>query len=138
MSVTDCLRKARELLSDGWAAPPFPQMLDGCDKGGSSVPYSDEGIYRFTPRGALRSVALTNDELLAAWETLESISCPHASAEVAYAFHSSPDPEVSRQLALASAGKSMTFDDWAARGRTLKDILHAFDLAVLRSTRGDA
>lgn len=139
MSVSDCLRRARELLADGWAAPPFPQLFDGCARDGSAVPFSDEAVYRFTARGALRAAASTNAELSAAWDMLESIACPQGSAEVTYALLPSPDPAISRQLWLASVGKPLCFDDWAARSnRTLKELLHVFDFAVLRSTRGDA
>lgn len=139
MSVSACLKSASRLLAGGWARPPFPQLLDGADRDGSACPVDSEEIYSFTPRGALRAAAGNQRELDAAWDMIEAVACPLFHAEMSYALTPSPEPEISRQLMLAALGKPMGFDDWAARSnRTLKELLHVFDFAVLRSTRGDA
>lgn len=139
MTTATCLKKAASLLAGGWAEPPFLQMLDGAMSDGSACRYDDEGIHRFTPRGALRAAGADDSEVLAAWELLDAVACPTFHAEITYALSPTPDPAISRQLMIAALGKPMGFDDWISRpNRTLEDLLHVFDFAVLRATRGDA
>lgn len=139
MSVSSCLKSASRLLAGGWSPPPFPQLLDGADADGSACPCTSEEIFSFTPRGALRAAAANQGELSAAWDMVEAVACPLFQAEMSYALTPSPEPGISRQLMLAALGKPMGFDDWISRpNRTLEDLLHVFDFAVLRATRGDA
>lgn len=139
MSVANCLKSASRLLAGGWAKPPFPQLFDGNDRDGSACPCDSEEIYSFTPRGALRAAATNQAELDAAWDMVEAVACPLFHAEMTHALSPAPELDISRQLMIAALGKPMGFDDWAARpNRTLNDLLHVFDFAVLRATRGDA
>lgn len=138
MSVVTVLKKARRLLTAGLA--PQDCLMRCATEKGTPCNWRDEGVAFFSVHGALAAASGgVEAECLAAWDILEWVTVPSRAALNAFRFSNPPHdaeykalPELCR-----SGGAQQEILEWSTDPRrTVEQVLRAFDLAILRATRG--
>lgn len=133
MSVESCLRKARALIAAGWSEP-FSK-----DTSGRYCTVDAEGIAEFSVLDAIIASAENQDEDLEAVAALERVLCPGTCELDAFVRRTDTAfatvVELGDFVALSkSAAREVTLEQWLeAPGRELKQVLAAFDRAILRA-----
>lgn len=158
-TLFEVLSRAQRLLAGdavhgpGWTGPEH--VMGYCRRrwgtSASGLPitevcdWSDEGVVQFSVEGAIRAAAQNQNELVqVAWELIRSIVAPSVVASESFARTLPPLTEQSWPqwkiwVTLCNvAAKQLDLDEWLrVPTRTLRDVLRAFDAAVLK-TKGSS
>jgi hypothetical protein len=107
MTVALCLKRAREFVAGGWSEPTCRRAPDWVFPGGEPCERNDEGVASFSVIEALLQTSATPEEFSAALDTFRETAVP-SGREALHQWLESPE-------------------------RKLKDVLTAFEVAILRA-----